>query len=275
MKDGRLVSGSYDKSIIIYNKETYKPDLIIKEHKDRVLCYIQLRIGLLASCSVDKTIILFKINGIKYEIIQILDYHTGPIKKIIELNNKILVSCSDDDHIIFYKKDNLNYTKDYSISTNDHCTSIIQTTDNEICYSTKYEIYFYDIIEKNNKISIKKINITDRSNGNRVWPIMINKELLLIPGEAEISLVNVIEHRLIRIIKIPDSRQIYGICLLTKNMLLIGDYYGVLSQWKIDGDNLIFISKKEKAHDGWINYLQNLEDGHIASCSDDKTVKIW
>ena len=59
---------------------------------------------------------------------------------------------------------------------------------------------------------------------------MINKELLLIPGEAEISLVNVIEHRLIRIIKIPDSRQIYGICLLTKNMLLIGDYYGVLSQ---------------------------------------------
>ena len=81
MKDGRLVSGSYDKSIIIYNKKSYKPDLIIKEHKDKVLCIIQLRIGLLASCSVDKTIILFKINGIKYEIIQILDYHTGPIKK--------------------------------------------------------------------------------------------------------------------------------------------------------------------------------------------------
>ena len=32
MNDGRLVSGSTDKSIIIYNKETYKPDLIIKEH---------------------------------------------------------------------------------------------------------------------------------------------------------------------------------------------------------------------------------------------------
>ena len=32
MKDGRLVSGAGDNSIIIYNKITYQPDLIIKEH---------------------------------------------------------------------------------------------------------------------------------------------------------------------------------------------------------------------------------------------------
>ena len=31
LKDGRLVSGAGDNSIIIYNKMTYKPDLIIKE----------------------------------------------------------------------------------------------------------------------------------------------------------------------------------------------------------------------------------------------------
>ena len=38
MNDGRLVScsGSGDRSIIIYNKETYKPDLIIKEHNNSV-----------------------------------------------------------------------------------------------------------------------------------------------------------------------------------------------------------------------------------------------
>ena len=36
MNDGRLVSGSWDKSIIIYNKETNKPDLIIKEHNKAV-----------------------------------------------------------------------------------------------------------------------------------------------------------------------------------------------------------------------------------------------
>ena len=36
LKDGRLVSGSKDNSIIIYNKETYQPDLKIKEHNNAI-----------------------------------------------------------------------------------------------------------------------------------------------------------------------------------------------------------------------------------------------
>ena len=36
LNDGRLISGSGDNSIIIYNKITYQPDLIIKEHKSTV-----------------------------------------------------------------------------------------------------------------------------------------------------------------------------------------------------------------------------------------------
>ena len=58
-------------------------------------------------------------------------------------------------------------------------------------------------------------------------------------------------------------------------MLIIEDHEGVLRHWKIEGDNLILISVKVKEHYGWINSLLNLGDGHIASCSDDKTIKIW
>ena len=36
LNDGRLVSGSKDNSIIIYNKITYQPDIIIKEHNDGI-----------------------------------------------------------------------------------------------------------------------------------------------------------------------------------------------------------------------------------------------
>ena len=53
LKDGRLVSGSGDNSIIIYNKNTYQPDIIIKEHNYSVLCITQLSSGILASCSRD------------------------------------------------------------------------------------------------------------------------------------------------------------------------------------------------------------------------------
>ena len=84
LKDGRLVSGSSDKSIIIYNKETYKPDLTIKEHKDDVFCIITLSSGILASCSCDETIKLFNIRDNKYNILQTLKYHTRSVRKIIE-----------------------------------------------------------------------------------------------------------------------------------------------------------------------------------------------
>ena len=69
LNDGRLVSGSSDNSIIIYNKETYQPNIIIQEHEGSVICLIQLKNGILASCSNDKTIKLFNIKENEYELI--------------------------------------------------------------------------------------------------------------------------------------------------------------------------------------------------------------
>ena len=104
---------------------------------------------------------------------------------------------------------------------------------------------------------------------------MITKELLVIPGENRISIINVNEYKLVRIIEVPGSSWICGICFLNKNMLLTGDWSKVIRQWKIEGDNLTFISSKEKVHNDWINVLLNLGEGHIASGSNDKTIKIW
>ena len=63
--------------------------------------------------------------------------------------------------------------------------------------------------------------------------------------------------------------------MLNQNMLLTGDDGGIIRQWRIEGDNLILVSKKENAHDWHINVLLNLGNGHIASGSFDKTIKIW
>ena len=104
---------------------------------------------------------------------------------------------------------------------------------------------------------------------------MIKKDLLLIPGENQISIINTNQHNLVRKIEVPGSSWICGVCMLNKNMLLTGDESGVLRQWKIEGDNLILVSKKEKAHDNWINVLLNIGNGFIASGSDDKAIKIW
>jgi len=275
LKDGRLVSGSYDKLIIIYNKETYKPDLTIKEHNNSVLCITTLSSGILASCSSDNTIKLFNIKDKKYNILQTLQYHTSSVYKIIELKNKSLVSCSADKSIIFYNKDNNNkYIKDYNISTNGICTSVIQTKENEICYSEKANssICFYDL---NQRKIIKEINNIIKKNNNHEWFIMINKELLLIPGENKISIINVNKYNIVKIIDVKGSDWICGVCMLNENILFTGDYNEIIKEWKIEGDNIILISQKENVHNKDITYLIKIGNGHIASASKDKTIKIW
>ena len=245
MKDGRLVSGSFDDSIIIYNKITYQPDLIIKEHNDTIFCITVLSSGILASCSGDKTIKLFKINERNYEVLQTLNYHNDSVYKIIELKNKNLASCSTDSSVIFYIKDNNNYKKDYQIPTDGKCCSLIQTKDNEICYSqyNNSKICFHDLNERKLKSSISNVI---KKNTNREWFIMIKKDLLLIPGENQMSIINVNQYKIVKVIEIPNSNWICGVCLLNKNMLLTGDCKKVIRQWKIEGDNLIMISKRKK-----------------------------
>ena len=208
----------------------------------------------------------------KYEILQTLNYHSSYVYKIIELKNKNLVSCSYDSSIIFYIKDNNEYKQDYKISTDGSCYSIIQTNNNEICYSVDNKICFYDLLERKIKASISDIS---KNNSYREWFIMIKKDLLLIPGYNIISIINTEQYKLVRKIEVPGSNWICGVCMLNENMLLTGDEAKIIRQWKIEEDNLILVSKKEKTHDDYINVLLNIGNGFIASGSSDNTIKIW
>ena len=274
LKDGRFVTGSCDGSIIIYNNKTFKPDLTIKEHSSQVNCIIQLRSGILVSGSSDNTIKLYEINGNEYKVIQTLTYHTNWVSKIIELKNNKLVSCSGDKSIIFYFKDNNEYIKDYSISTNGYNGPVIQTKDNEICFyeETNSALCFYDLLER--KIITKINNI---SVSNYIWDslVMMTKDLLLATGENKLSIININLHNIIRTIDVSGSGSIYCACMLNENILLTGDGNKRIIQWKIVGDNLQLISKKENAHESSICTLSKIGNGLIISGSGDNFVKIW
>ena len=276
LKDGRFATGSEDNSIIIYNNKTYKPELKIKEHKSDVSCLLQLSSGAVVSSSYDQTIKIYYIYGTKYKVLQTLSYHKSYVNKIIELKNKKLVSCSCDKSIIFYNRDNNNeYKKEYSFNTNGDNGPIIQTKDNEICYqdfNNKSSICFYDLSEKKTINVINNINIISCIYDSL---LMISKDLLLVTGFNEFSIINVNSHSLIKTIDVSDSGSICVACLLNKNMLLTGDDNKRILQWKIEGDNLKLISKKESAHDKDINTLLKLGEGMILSGSSDNFVKIW
>ena len=105
---------------------------------------------------------------------------------------------------------------------------------------------------------------------------MISKELLLIAGINKISIININEYKLIRKIEVSNSGWIYGACILNENLILAGDDKSVIREWKIEEDNLILISKKEKTHKNSSIYtLINMGNGYIASGSKDNKIKIW
>ena len=104
---------------------------------------------------------------------------------------------------------------------------------------------------------------------------MIKKDLLFIPGYYQIFIINTEQYKLINEINIQESGIIFGVCVLNKNMVLTGDNNKTIKQWKIEGNNLMLVSKKENAHNDCIYALLNLGNGMIASCSEDKTIKIW
>ena len=104
---------------------------------------------------------------------------------------------------------------------------------------------------------------------------MISKELLLIPGINKISIININEYELIRIIDVTNSSNIAGTCIINENILFTGNKNGIIRQWKIEGDNLNLISIKENAHNDTIYSLINIGNGYFASGSFDKSIKIW
>ena len=275
LKDGRFATGSLDKSIIIYNNKTFAPDITINIHNDGVSCIIQLSSGILASSSGDKTIKLFNINNNNYNVLQTLNYHQDIVNKVIELNNKKLVSCSEDKSIIFYFKNNNEYVLDYKISTNGKCWNIIQTKEDEICYleylysNYTYTICFFDLLERKLISKINNINFSSDSL------TMMSKDLLVMGGENELTIINVNNHNIIRKINVPNSGYIYAICLLNENILLTGDENKRIIQWKINGDNLILTSKKELCHENLIYTLIKIGNGLILSGDFYGVIKIW
>ena len=277
LNDGRLVSGSEDNNIIIYNKITFEPELTIREHRDCIVSITIINKNILASCSRDKTIKLFKIEQDKCEIFQTLDYHKDWVYKIIELKNNNLISCSNNRSIIFYYKDNNNtYQKDYEDSIYGSCLSISQVNEKEICYLetrdyTYHFIRFYDLKEKKIKSSISKISCTGSLGPFNI----VTKNLLIIGGKNILFMIDTNLYQLIRSINIINSGCIYGFCLLNENEFLTGDSKGIIRQWKIEGDNIKEVCKKDKCHKGPIFAIVNIGNGLIASCSYDQSIKIW
>ena len=97
LKDGRLISGSYDSTLNVYKKDTFELQLSIKEHTHYVLFFTQLNNDKIITCSYDKTMNIIKlIDENKYNLEQKLTGHSHCVWNVIEIRENELISVSYD-----------------------------------------------------------------------------------------------------------------------------------------------------------------------------------
>ena len=186
LNDGRLVSGSEGGKIIIHNKITYKPDLIITNKYNKVRSLMTLKSGVLAACD-EYYINFYNIKENKYEKLSIIDNNSRGYK-LLELQNNYLVSI-DYNALTFFFIDNLKYEKDFTNNGEYNSYSLIQTTSNEICYyeykNRKDNLCFFDLNERKVKSSIENID----GCGSYGPFSMIKNNLLITSGKNKIYVI--------------------------------------------------------------------------------------
>ena len=103
---------------------------------------------------------------------------------------------------------------------------------------------------------------------------MLSKNLLFISGYNKISIIDINIYKLIREKEVPNSGWINRACMINKNIILTRDEKAIIRKWKIEEDNLILISTKEKTNNDWINTLLNIGNGYSSFFSEIKETHI-
>ena len=176
--------------------------------------------------------------------------------------------------IIFYLNLNNKLDEDFNLKNNDnqigeYCEMIPVKKGELVIRGRKNKIQFFEI----NTRKLKEIiNINGNISFYSYLLCMINERCLCVGGSDKIYLIDVYNKTLIK--EVSESGSHYCLLKLNDNILLTGKDNGDITQWKIEENNLIFISKKEKAHQDWIGELIRFDD-LIISCSYDNSIKIW
>jgi len=285
LRDGRLISSSYDKLINIYDEKSYKLVLSIKEHTGWVFYVEEIDYRIIASCSNDYKIKIYKLlPDNKYNLMQTLAEHSYGVYKIIKLSNHQLASCSHDGYIKIWQKSGSKYNvisdmKIYNTSVN----NIIQTKINEIVSLDSEHsgtIRFWNIVTKLEISSFKT------GNGNMLYNVgnygyrpnnnflLINNDILLLAQKKHIHVIDVNKRCVVNKINLNGDTN-FCINKFDENNFLIGNNDGIF-QYEFDGkDNSIKeIGKKLGLHSDVIWDIQKNKKGNVLTCSLDGLIHI-
>ena len=271
LSDSRIASTSLENSIKIFNATTFDLSLTINEHSKSIKFLLQLKNGLLISCSNDESIKIFKLFTKSYTIIQILMGHNKPVYKIINSLDNNLISCSLDSTIRIWEKKYKKYSQIFLLNSYGEIQDMLETKLNEVVTSLRWNnsLIFWDLVSRKKKKTINKIDCSIWNNSL----CLINENILVVGGRGFIYLINVDSYE--KILSVNYENNIYCVVKVNEEEILIGDFEGEISQFKIEENkHLNLIYNKKNVHKGSIRSII-FNNNNIITGGDDRLIKIW
>ena len=271
LKDGRIASSSGDKSALIFNKNTFRIEIRIREKKR--ICYMNInKDGILIICLNGTYLNLYEIKGERYNNIQtikpysLLDDIIGKfddsfsIQKFIELKNGDIAILVWGYALSFYKKkkksNKYSYLNKFKEEGNERITDLYELDDKQYCLYFKFS-NLIKFLDWNKKIITGTIKFENDfwSSDSKNQLFLMNKNDLFVAGNKNIMIIDIQKKEIIKNIKLDLSGYLTYLYKLSDNIIIAGFWNNYIGQFEYDKDkkNLKLISNiGEKWHDSEI-----------------------
>ena len=278
LHSGRLASGSYDNTIRIWDTNYENEDIVI-QGKSRILCLLEFENNKILCGTSDNLVNLYEINSMNYELIHRFIGHTLWVNCLTKINNNYFASASNDTTIKIWDYYNKKCIK--TLEGHDDCilSIILLKEKNYLCSgAADLTIRIWDW-EKNKCLHILK--------GHEKW-VKCVLELdngIIISGSDDKTIKIWKDYNNIKTIEEHDN-SIRSLCQINKNYFASGSFDCSIKIWDIntweciqtlighDSNIICVISlNNNNQKNPNLNYIK--KPLLIASCSNDKTIKIW
>ena len=281
LQDGRLISCSDDYSINIYETNTFGLQISIKEHSYWIPSFTELKDGRIISCSGDNTFKIIRLIGDDdYIIEQTIEEHNNWVYKVIEIKTNQLISVSSDGSMkIWIENDEKKFKCISTIlfqSKGSFC-NILELNQNEFVTSSVEDkcIKFWN---SNDFSYITTIYDIETDCGFKRMCLLEN-DILCVGGSKSkgFYLIKISTHQLIE--NILGPKEIISIIKCLDGFFLCSivdeEDNNSLVKYRYDNLKLEKVFQKEKAHNGEIWSILELNDGSIVSAGADNLIKLW
>ncbi|KAK7582831.1 hypothetical protein V3481_012129 [Fusarium oxysporum f. sp. vasinfectum] len=270
-KDGRFIaSGSWDKTVKMWNVATGEEERTLEGHTDEVLSVVFSNDGrLIASGSGDNTIKIWNVATDEEE--QTLEGHTNSVTSVVFSNDDTLIASGSCDNTI----------KIWDVATGEEEQTLEGHTDT-----------VWSVVFSNDSTLVASGSADDTI---KIWNVETGKEERILEGHTErvLSVVFSSDGRLIASGSSDDTIKIWNVATDEEEQTLEGHTMSVTSVVFSNDDTLIASGSNDKTIKIWnvatgkeeqtlegdtgsVTSVVFSKDGTlIASGSDDDTIKIW